>query len=109
MMSTLGSSAPVGRLLKATRCSMMNKALHMMARVIAICTAIKIAPTLLRRMAEMMGPNSMVVPLLCFELPRGLNLRGTPGGIQAGKRGSNHSQDHCNGDVRGTKVRETAH
>src|SRR5471032_689874 len=114
MTNTLASSAPDGRLLEATRCSMMNNALHRMARVMAICTAIKIAPTLLRRMAEMMGPNSMgyssiARSLLRFELPRGLHLRGTPSGVQTGQRCCHRRQDHRDRDIGRTKMGETGH
>ena len=60
--NTLLSSMPVGRLLEPRRCSMMKRPLHKMASVIAICTAMSTAPTLLRRMAESMGLNSMISP-----------------------------------------------
>src|SRR5258708_34457241 len=42
---------------------MMNRLLHKIARVIAVCTTMTIAPTLLWRMAERIGPSSMSIPL----------------------------------------------
>src|SRR5580692_4011308 len=95
------SSVPVGRLLKATRCSMMNSALQRIARVIAICTPIRMAPTLLRRMAESMGRSSMVFPLLSLQLPGGLYLRGAPGRILFCEDGGDHRERHRDSNVRG--------
>src|SRR5271157_3313759 len=110
MRTTLASSAPLGRLLEVTRCSMMNSALQRMARVMAICAAISIAPTLLRRMAERMGRISIeCAPLLSFELPSGLNLSGAPGGVQPGKRGRYHRKGHGDCNVRGTEMRQASH
>src|SRR5580700_11416780 len=99
MTKTLFSSMPVGRLLRATRCSMMNSALQRLARVIAICTPIRMAPTLLRRMAESMGCSSMVFPLLSFQLPGGLHLRGAPGRIQPREDGGDHRERHRDRDI----------
>src|ERR1700690_1338751 len=107
MTKMLLSSVPVGRLLRATRCSMMNNALQRIASVMAICTPIRMAPTLLRRMAESMGRSSMVIPLLSFQLPGGLNLRGAPGRIQSREDGGEHRERHRDGNVRGAEMGQT--
>src|SRR5271170_950770 len=109
MTKMLLSSVPVGRLLRATRCSMMNNALQRIARVIAICTPIRMAPTLLRRMAESMGRSSMVFPLLSFQLPGGLHLRGAPGRIQPGEDGGDHRERHGDGDVAHAEMGQPIH
>ena len=85
-------ATPVGRSLEAIRCSMMNNALQSMASVMAICTAIRMAPTLLRRMAEIWDEIPYCL-LLRFELPRRLYLRGAPGGIKPGQRGRHHGEN----------------
>jgi hypothetical protein len=60
-MNTLDSSAtPLGARLSAVCCSMMNSALHNTASVSAICSAISVAPTLLRRREDRIGPSSMM-------------------------------------------------
>src|ERR1700727_517019 len=49
----------------------MNRLLHKMARVIAVCITITMAPTLLRRIAERIGCSSMDIPLSRIGVPQG--------------------------------------
>src|ERR1700722_12810622 len=104
MMKILRSSAPVGRSLHAMRCSMMNSPLHRMASVTAICTTMMMAPTLLRRMAASMGTSSMAFPLLSFQLPSGLDMRGAPRGVQTCQRGRHDRRYDGDGDFPETQM-----
>src|ERR1700720_4627543 len=107
MTKTFLSSAPVGRSLHAMRCSMMNSPLHRMARVTAICTTMMMAPTLLRRMAESMGTSSMAFPLLSFQLPSGLDMRGAPRGVQTCQGRGDDGCHHRDTDLSETQMSET--
>src|SRR5690606_30477603 len=92
-------TAPEGRLAVTRRWSTTNNALLMIARVSAICAAMRMAPVLLRNRAERMGRISMGAPgtrlevirrkapdqqccLLALELHGRANLTGAPGGQQ---------------------------
>src|ERR1700677_3030023 len=85
---------------------MMNSALHRIARVTAICTAMTAAPILFRRRDFKMTVNSMGWSSLSFELPSGLNLRCAPGRIQPGQGGGAHRQAERDCDIGRTEMRE---
>src|SRR5229473_3510791 len=80
---------------------MMNRLLHKIARVIAVCTTMTIAPTLLWRMAERIGPSSMSIPLP-IGVPRSpYRLDGDPQCAAEDTRSQNLAismlpGDHCN-------------
>src|ERR1700679_2697823 len=93
MTKMFGSSVPLGEWLRTRRCWLMNRQLQRMATVTAICTAINIAPTLLRRRADRIGLSSMFNSL-SLQLQRRLHLRGAPGGIEA--------RDDCGHDPKKT-------
>src|SRR5258708_39905210 len=91
---------PVGRSLQAMRCSTSVIALARNANVTAICVAMSNAPNLLRRMAESMGRTSIDdLPLLSFELPRGLHMCGPPCRIQSRHDRCAHCKQYGNGCI----------
>src|ERR1700754_1890883 len=86
------SSIPVVRFTLSTRSCTMNSALHTMASVRAICSAMRIVPALCRRNAESMGLTCMIMSSVGFQLPGRLDLCGAPCGIEGGdQRG--HDRD----------------
>src|ERR1700722_7927985 len=85
---------------------MMNSALHRIARVTAICTAMTTAPILFRRRDFKMTASSMGCSSLCLELPGGLNVRRAPRGIQPREGGGAHRQTQCDRDIGRTEMRE---
>src|SRR5271156_2035708 len=85
---------------------MMNSALHRIAKVTAICTAMTTAPVLFRRRDFKMILTSMGPSSLSFELPSGLDVCGAPGGIQPCQDGGAHRQTQRDCDIGRTEMRE---
>src|ERR1700677_1807181 len=85
---------------------MMNSALHRIASVTAICTAMTTAPILFRRRDFKMTASSMGCSSLGLELPGGLNMRRAPGGIQPGQGRGAHRQAQCDCNIGRTEMRE---
>src|SRR5579872_5118466 len=88
----LSVSMPVGRSIFTMRSWMMNTALQMIARVSAICRAMRMAPVLLRSSALRMGRISMMSSSLDLEIERGGYAHHAPGGIEAGQDARNHGE-----------------
>src|SRR6185312_734623 len=92
-MKVFSSSMPLGRPIWVMRSWMMNTALQTMASVNAICSAIRIAPVLLRSMALSIGRISMARSLLDLEIDGGRDAHHTPGGIEAGQHAGEDGQE----------------
>src|SRR5579859_1550213 len=88
----LSSSMPLGRAIWVMRSWMMNTALQTMARVSAICSAIRMAPVLLRSMALNIGRIPMGYSLLDLEVDGRRDAHHAPGGIQAGQHARDDSK-----------------
>src|SRR5690242_12233795 len=86
------SSMPLGRAIWVMRSWMMNTALQTMARVSAICSAIRMAPVLLRSMALNIGRISMGGSLLDLEVDGGRDAHHAPGWIEAGQHAGQDRQ-----------------
>src|ERR1700743_1811965 len=87
------SSIPVVRFTLSTRSCTMNSALHTMASVRAICSAMRIVPALCRRSAERMGLICMIMSSVGFQLPGRLDLCGAPCGIEGGDQRGHDRND----------------
>src|SRR5450830_1553884 len=103
----LSSAMPLERAATAWRRLTMWRALARMARLMATCSATRMAPVLLRKRAERMGRISMMgssLGFLGFELDGGRDLAGAPGGDQAGQHGRQQRQYEGQGQHRQVHV-----
>src|SRR5688500_1160232 len=85
---------PDGRPIFSRRWLMMKTAFVTTASVMALCSATRMAPVLLRSMALRMGRTSMVLLLLRLEVGRRLQPHDAPGRIQARDNTREQSDAH---------------
>src|SRR5690606_31290753 len=107
------SSTPLGERRLSTRSEIRNTALHTIAQVTAICSAISAAAVLWRRRLERMGRMSMAVStsgrspdLLGFQLDGGGDLHGAPCGQQAGEQAGDEREHEGQQQHRRVEVRQ---